>query len=535
MKNARKSTIILVAAIVLIASAIGVLNNYRKKEARFGPYDRPLVGAPETANPLAGIAEDFSVGDSFSSHLPLVIIDTGGVRPPISTLLDLFEDIRYPIPGVEAVVNGSVSIINTGGVNRLTDAPETVVPVDIKRRGHSSMSYPKAQYLIKTVTESGQEFDTPILGMGADSEWVLNGAMVDKSLMRNYLSLCVASKFLPFTPDSVYCEVLYHENGQYYYEGVYLMIESIKQGPDRVDIPDSKDSGPFTSYIVRRDRYDSEANTLYTWATERGLTERYLTLRYPGRLSATEQNISFVTQDISQIEQVLYSDDFSVFSTYSRYIDVDSFVDYLIFNEFFGSYDAGLHSTYMYKPIGGKLSVGPVWDLDNATDNYQLEPLDVDVTAFQTKPWFDRLMSDANFLSKVEARYAELRRGPLSDETVTGLIDDIALHLGPAIDREWHRWNDSGAFSDSSTGYSFALQDYEDDYGDLMVRDTSEYRYEVYRLKTAIALHAHAIGPRLQTLQQSTDVRTGVSAYSWLILVAVLLVFALPSIYVSRK
>ena len=67
---------------------------------------------------------------------------------------------------------------------------------------------------------------------------------------------------------------------------------------------------------------------------------------------------------------MLYSQDEALFKTYDRYIDVDSFVDYFLLNEFFGNYDAGNHSTYMYKESGGKLHIGPVWDFDQAMNNY---------------------------------------------------------------------------------------------------------------------------------------------------------------------
>ena len=41
-----------------------------------------------------------------------------------------------------------------------------------------------------------------------------------------------------------------------------------------------------------------------------------------------------------------------------RYLNVDTFVDYFIINEFFMNHDAGLHSTYLHQQIGGTLEIG---------------------------------------------------------------------------------------------------------------------------------------------------------------------------------
>jgi hypothetical protein len=369
--------------------------------------------------------------------------------------------------------------------------------------------------------------------MGVESEWVLNGSMADKSMVRNYLAYRTASQFMPFTPDSGYCEVLRREGGQYYYDGVYLLIESVKHGPNRIDIPKSSASAPFPSYIVRRDRYDENANTLDTWLTRNGITNKYISLIYPSRAHAGKKVIQYAAADISKIEEILYSENTSVFSSYHRTIDVDSFVDYFLFNEFFGSYDAGAHSTYMYKLPGGKLKIGPVWDLDNALDNYIAEPLNVQVTAFQQHLYFNRLILDADFLSRLEKRYAQLRRegGPLNDEVIYKTLDSVTAHLGPAIDREWYRWG----FIYSNPPEDINHLDYVTEDGTVLVRETKEYQQEIYRLKTSLLQHGKAIGPYLRVLEDSTVYNTNFGGSRDLFLAATLMVFAIPLLYVSRR
>ena len=51
--------------------------------------------------------------------------------------------------------------------------------------------------------------------------------------------------------------------------------------------------------------------------------------------------------------------------------------------------------------MGGKLTMGPVWDFDGAMDNYMYEPFETGSLAFYTKPWFNRLCKDEGFLHKI--------------------------------------------------------------------------------------------------------------------------------------
>lgn len=528
MNNERKIGVICISALLLLAIGLGLAVTVSRRSRQIASYNAPLTAAPVTEDAMRGIStEDWSVTDAFTTHLPIIVIDTGDERPPISTRMDK-NGVFHTIAGVEPYRYGSIRIIDGGGLNSLGSEPEYVSRIAIKRRGNSSMLYEKAQYLIKLLTESDQDNYLDLLGLGAECEWILNGSMADKSMMRNYLSYRLASYFIPFTPQSRYCEVVYRMDGKYYYEGVYLLIESIKQGEERIAIAQSKASDPYTSYIVRRDRFAEDENILDTWATRNGLSEHYLGIIYPTMKNVTQKNIQYITDDISRIEKVLYSDDTAVFSTYSRYIDVDSFVDYFLFNEFFGSYDAGINSTYLYKEVGGKLHMGPVWDLDNAVDNYIYEPLDVTVTAFQIKPWFDRLTKDSYFLEKLEKRYAELRRGPLSDENYLNTIDAITAYLGPAVRREWTRWAHV-----YTTFNKYSMQNYGEQ-GEL-VRNTGEFRQEIYRLKISITHHAAAIGPYLRLLQKSATVNTGLPMYSPLFLFAALMAFFIPAVFAYRK
>lgn len=510
-------------------AATVIYGNAHKEEVH-NSYADALNEAPIEEDALSHIRSDFTVDTGFTSHLPLVIIDTNGVEPPINTHAD--EQGQFvAIEGLEPYVDGTISVINNEeGINVLTDMPQVSSQMRIKRRGNSSMLYEKAQWMIKLVTESGEDHDVDILDMGEEHEWILNGSMFDKSMLRNYLAYSLASEIMPCAPDYRYCEVLVKNGDIYEYKGVYLLGESIKQGENRVDIAEYREGDAFNSYLVRRDRYEEDANMLDTYGRENGFSSEYLGLLYPTKTLATEQIISYVEKDINEVERVLYSDDPKVFATYPEVIHVDSFVDYFLLNEFLGNYDAGNNSTYCYKDIGGKLTMGPVWDFDQAMDNYRFESLKTDTLAFQTKPWFDRLCKDRYFVEKLKKRYFELRRSTLSEAHVMDKIDEIVAYLGGAQEREWYRW---GHWYATENKYSLLSEMDED--GTTVIRNATTYENEIYRIKTALREHGEQIPQLLSSLEKVADQSTGLESWmGWLLLLAAC-IFFIPALYVSMQ
>ena len=82
------------------------------------------------------------------------------------------------------------------------------------------MAFDKPQYYIKTLDENAEQLPIDIWGMGSDSEWVLNGSMADKSMIRNYLPYRIAAQIMEYSPRCRFCEVFYEADGTYTYQGV---------------------------------------------------------------------------------------------------------------------------------------------------------------------------------------------------------------------------------------------------------------------------------------------------------------------------
>lgn len=341
--------------------------------------------------------------------------------------------------------------------------------ITISLRGQSTLSYEKKQYSLTFEDEENNAQSLPLLGMPSHHQWALNGSYVDKSLLRNALAYTMAGQTMEYAPRFAYCEVLMNQGDAPLsfdddYLGVYLLMEKIKRGPDRVSIKKADERYSDTSFIIARDKFKSDADILYTdWGVLddefiMGIDGRVrfrtvLTCNYPGE-SLTPGYTKRIEKYINDFEYALGSRNFEDRSTgYRNYIDVDSFVNFAIINEVLKNTDGGEASTYFYKDLGGKMKAGPVWDFDLTLGNlaaWETENLAVqDPTGMRIidVAWFSRLFQDPYFSGQFERSYSQLRGSSWTNEEVAGIISSLQTRLGPAAERNTRRWY-SGPESD---------------------------------------------------------------------------------------
>lgn len=132
----------------------------------------------------------------------------------------------------------------------------------------------------------------------------------------------------------------------------------------------------------------------------------------------------------------MYSFDYK---EYGKYIDIESFVDYFIINEFTQNYDAGNLSTFLYKDVRGKLKLVE-WDCNSVCDNYRIEFLEQTDFDFQDNLWYEMLLKDPAFVNRIIERYRELRKTYLNEEYLLNYIDETINYLGDAKERNFEVW-----------------------------------------------------------------------------------------------
>jgi len=375
--------------------------------------------------------------ETFTSHLPVVSIDTGGAVIPGKP-----EDGQLVRNIPNSYVQADMKIFEKNGeLNSLNQKPDIDSRIQIRVRGNSSRAFDKTGYLFKFINKEEQEKSYSVMGMEEDSTWILHGPYLDKTLMRNYMWYNLSGQIMEWAPDVRYCEVFL--NGAY--QGIYVMTEQIGVAEGRVEVTKYRSGAPVTSYIVCVDR--TSVNDVDYLDNFTGYTERLqsrVEIKYPGAKKLTPELTDYISKDFSRFEKSLYSYDYdSRRYGYQTFIDVDNFVDYFIINEVTQNTDAGLFSTYFYKDVAGKLKLA-VWDFNNCCDNYMEEQLPMAGFFMQSRPWFFMLTKDEIFVNKVIIRYRELRKGILSDESMDDYISSVQDYLGPAIERNYQVW-----------GYSF--------------------------------------------------------------------------------
>lgn len=379
----------------------------------------------------------------FCTHLPIIKIDTNGKTIPGEPILDASNGhtLQYTMSetGEETILSKLSVIDNVGENNHTEDASSVSSDIRIRIRGNSSRHFEKKGYIIKMITSGGLNNPQSLIGMDAHHEWALHGPYLDKTLIRNYICYNLAGDIMGYAPNVRFCELIL--NGEY--RGLYLLTETITAGKmgARLELSVNKKDNSFSGYLLRLDRgSNTELKNINNFTSYTYKTDSKINIVYPGNSNLTPELANGICEDFSDFEKALYSYDYdSEDFGYENYIDVNSFIDYFLINEFTSNYDAGSKSTYMYKGIDGKLHMC-VWDFNNAFDNYQENETSYRIFYLQDVLWYDMLFKDEEFVEKVISRYYELEKQYLNEEYINSYIDSVIEYLGPAIDRNFEKW-----------------------------------------------------------------------------------------------
>lgn len=442
--------VLIVVALVLLAYQVQGIEPERNR------YHQHLEAAEKA--PCTDHGEE-----TFCTHLPLMNIVTDGPMPEPYVLDEAgnpARDAKGKRIRSDEMVGATVQYFdNTTENNHLSDIPTLEERALIRIRGYTSREFDKSGYLLKfTQEDMVTKLDVSLSGMTADNNWSLHGPFWDKSLIRNYLCYNFSGEIMEYAPNVRFCEAFV--NGEYV--GVYLIVEKITFNENgRIDMTKTDPAFATTSYIVRADRGECDPryalNTFGTYAYQTKAKDEpqgQLEIMYPYETVTDEQH-AYITEDLSRFEKALFSYDYNDRDLgYSRYIDVDSFVDYFLINEFTLNYDAMNFSTYLYKDVEDRLKLC-VWDFNSAFDYYRVSYVSPATFELQYCMWYKFLFKDEAFVDKVIERYLELREDIFNEEYLFAYIDDTVEYLGPAIERNYEKWGYSFQSTYQGKNYDF--------------------------------------------------------------------------------
>lgn len=436
----------------------------------------------------------------FCTHLPLMEITTDAPVPePFAGEIDGgagdVRDAANSLRNYEMVAASVRYFDSETENNHLTDRPSVEERAMFRTRGASSRLLDKKNYLLKfTRADMIRGKNVALSGMAADDSWALHGPFWDKSLIRNYLCYNLAGEIMEYAPNVRFCELFV--NGEYM--GLYLLTEKVSFGKGRIDVAKSDPKLAVTSYILQVDRGASDPrHNLETFGSNSYLTrpklhagQSHMEIIYPGG-TLTDAQRAYIATDFSRFEKAVFSYDYDdPDKGYRRYIDVRSFVDFFLINEFTLNYDAPGLSTYLYKDVGGKLKMC-VWDFDAAFDYYQYSEISPETFRIQNALWFSYLFKDKAFVDQVVRRYADLRERFFNEEYLFQYIDDTVDYLGPAIERNYEKWGYS--FKSSHNGVSY-------DYLEPASRNVRSFDEAVRQIKDTITLRLDHMDGNLDRL-----------------------------------
>ena len=333
--------------------------------------------------------------------------------------------------------------------------------IGIEIRGSSSQMFDKKSYGFETWDEMGEDLNASLGGFPEEEDWILYGPYSDKSLVRNVLIFELSNNMGQYASKTKFYELEINE----IFQGTYVLMEKIKRDRNRVDISKNKVEDITGGYIIKIDKptgdgdwYDeniafaSQYNTTGVLVDTGNINFLY---EYPKADDINEEQKKYIQDYIHLFETALISEDFeSIENGYSQFIDLDSFIDFFILNEFSKNPDGFRLSTYLHKEKGGKLKMGPIWDFNLAFGNVNYCDGDSpygwahrfnDICSgdnWQVPFWWNRFLDDPEYVSLLKERWAILRSEILSSDTVSGRLRELQENLkgSSAIDKNFGKW-----------------------------------------------------------------------------------------------
>ncbi len=412
-----------------------------------------LPGAPRTET----FIQLQTNATSFSSDLPIVLLHNLGQG-------------AVPTSGDQPAYIAVFDRDKATGRASLTNRPSVDGRIGLNVRGRGSQGYAKSGFAVEFWDEYGQDKDTEVLGMPAESDWVLYGTLnTDAVLIHNPLAREMSNilgrkasrtRFVEVFLNTAGGPVRYVNPATGNYNGIYVLIEKIKQGRDRVDVAplQVEDTAPEVvsgGYIFKSDDPPEADEVFFNGARQQVI------MVYPGkRALASPQRAAqfdYVRSFFAGFSNALFGVNWTnPVSGYAQYIDVDSWIDHAMVSITTFNVDAIRLSGYFYKDRGKRMEMGPVWDADRtmgAPDDRQMNPRlwriqvgDGGTDVFNPPGpgpahyWFPQLFRDINFWQRYIDRYQTARLGPYSLTNLYAIIDRMIGEVSEAQLREQARW-----------------------------------------------------------------------------------------------
>ncbi|MCE4216105.1 T9SS type A sorting domain-containing protein [Pseudarcicella sp. GAP-15] len=358
-----------------------------------------------------------------------------------------------------------------GQLNQVSSTPTISTVAGVEFRGSTSQAdfyflpgLVKKPYGIELWTDSTgvKSKRLSLVQMPEESDWVLNASYNDRSFMRDFIAQSLAGRIGLLHSKVKFVELIINDE----YRGVYVLMEKVKQGKNRVPISDlypTENAGDDVTggYLLKIDKSSGSPSSSWKSNYTSGITATQkceFQIEYPQYGIITQQQLVYIRDYINNWEKKLMTEDMNdPKASFRDYMDVSSFVNYFILNEVTRNVDSYRLSTYLYKDkesLGGKIKMGPAWDfniaLGNAdylegwkTDGFVYKAMENDGGKndyWQVPFWWNKLIQDASFRKALATRWKAVRSSFLNTNTLFATIDSAQIALKDPLIRNFQKY-----------------------------------------------------------------------------------------------
>lgn len=290
---------------------------------------------------------DFSFENISKIGLPVVSVITLNSEEPVC------DYVTHPEGSMgESITNATkvpCRIIITKNQDILFDSGDyekNVSGATIKINGNTGAYHDNKPYKIKLQVKE----DLLLRGdkKYKDKEWRL---LKDARTLNTMIGLKMNELIgMPWTPSYMPCNVFINND----YRGCYLLIESVKRNSDsRLNVDEN------TGFIVERDPYWWN-ESIYFSTDYFNMSNGYRwTWKYPDEDDVTEEITEYVQSSINRAEKSIKE------GNYEQYIDVNSFVSWILAHDILGTWDSGGSNLYLMRYDNNSLlQMANMWDFD---------------------------------------------------------------------------------------------------------------------------------------------------------------------------
>lgn len=323
-------------------------------------FSQPVVYRVVAGEGTQNEVETQYIATITNTGLPVVVINQSDNMPTGDNMTWVTwtnTGIKLRHKESEWAEDDQITIYNNDGSINLN----TVVG-GVRLRGNVSQEFPKKPFAIKF--KKKQE----VLGMPAHKRWCLLANWLDRTAIRNDVSVALANQTiaawqnegleegLTYNPRGQHVEVVY--NGIHI--GNYLLCEQIKIDENRVNIQKEYDQDEpkgisEVGYLIEFDDSKDELNNFST-------SRRKLPCQLKDEVPVNGEHWNYVKNKVQGIEDNL---DNKKFAEAYKDLDIYSVIDqWFIFELAMNDEYRHPKSVYYYMDGDKKLKAGPVWDFD---------------------------------------------------------------------------------------------------------------------------------------------------------------------------